>query len=350
MSAKRFLSFLIEQEIQEYGLNLDILTEQFHILAEPKTQVSPKWPVVRAAIDRVFQELERKNEKALREKLKKANEMKSQSLFTKEGSNPKLSKSGKSVPEYYSIGLFLAPSTLSGIDVCPCATDECRAACLGSAAGRARMDSVRDARVVRTQFLFNHPEEFIIKLINEIQKEKEKAEKEGKKLAVRLNGTSDLPWEYIAPKLFDYFPDVTFYDYTKVAGRLHRKERPKNYHLTLSSTGINHPGSNWSECKKHLDNGGVVAMTFRPEDISKPIPKNFDLPEFVVDAKTGKKYRVIDGDKHDHRHLDKVLNDLDDNEGVIAGLRIKGGKGNAETAGNFAVPIPTGKNEVIAKY
>jgi hypothetical protein len=64
------------------------------------------------------------------------------------------------------------------------------------------------------------------------------------------------------------------------------------------------------------------------------------LPSHVTDEATGKKYRVIDADTHDHRHLDKKYNDIPENEGIIAGLRIKGGMPMLKKAGNFAVKMP----------
>jgi hypothetical protein len=190
--------------------------------------------------------------------------------------------------------------------------------------------------------VFEHPEEFIRLLIGEIEANKKKAEKQGKKLAVRLNVVSDIPWEYIAGRLFKLFPDVQFYDYTKIPGRPLKPEKPENYHLTFSSTGINHSGSNWKEAKKYLDMGGVVSMVFRVKDVS-------EFPEYVMDAKTGKKYKVVDGDSHDHRHLDQILNELPGDEGVIAGLKLKGtGKGK-KAAGNFAVEVPP-DGVVVAYY
>jgi len=61
------------------------------------------------------------------------------------------------------------------------------------------------------------------------------------------------------------------------------------------------------------------------------------LPSHVHDEETGKKYRVIDGDEHDHRHLDKKIHGIGKHEGVIAGLKFKGGGPNIERAGKFAV-------------
>ena len=122
------------------------------------------------------------------------------------------------------------------------------------------------------------------------------------------------------------------------------KQLPKNYHVTFSSTGV-HKESNWKHVRQHLDNGGVAAMVFAvPAGRGKK--KGGDLPTHVHDEKTGKRYRVIDGDIHDHRHLDHIYNDAQAGEGLIAGLRIKGGKKMLEKAGDFAVKVQPGQSHV----
>lgn len=260
-------------------------------------------------------------------------------LFTKEASNPKLAKSGEKVPDHYTLGLFHAPSTMSGTDVCPAASKECKAACLGKESGRAVMEPIKKGRIERTHFMLHNPKHFYANLDHEISAGKRKAKKAGQHLAVRLNGTSDIPHEHLAPELFKKHHDVKFYDYTKVAGRTKHKDLPKNYHLTTSSTGLNHPHSNWKQVRDHLDKGGVASMVFRSQTGRKGGREAGKLPTHVHDHETGKKYRVIDGDEHDHRHLDKTIHNIPHHEGVIAGLRLKGGPKNLARAGHFAVHI-----------
>lgn len=331
-----------EYEENSFSLGNIFEADEFPILPdkkeEPKAK-TPQWSQLKPVIEKALSEVENESPAQRSQGNMEVKKVRHADLFTPEAGNPKLTKSGKAVPGYYTLGLFLAPATMSGIDVCPCATDDCRAACLGKSAGRAVMDPVRKARIEKTNFLFNDPENFIKKLAYEIYAGERKAAKEDKKLAVRLNGISDIPWEYVAPKLFTMFPDVTFYDYTKIPGRSTKETKPRNYHLTLSSTGINHPKSNWKDIKKHLDNGGVVSMVFRMED-PEAKPKDFKLPEYVVDESDGKKYKVVDGDYHDHRHLEKILNELPEDEGVIAGLKLKGTHKGKAAAGPFAVPVP----------
>lgn len=264
-----------------------------------------------------------------------ANKVRKSKLFTNEKSNPKLAKSGHLMPHFDTKGLFLAPSTASGVDVCPSATKECKASCLGAKSGRAVMASPH--RIKKTHFMIDHPHHFYAKLDHEITSAKTAAHKRGQKLAVRLNGTSDIPHEHLAPQLFHKHHDVQFYDYTKVHGRAQHANMPKNYHLTTSSSGLNHHDSNWKSVRKHLDKGGVASMVFHSQTGIKGKREAGPLPSHVHDEETGKKYRVVDGDIHDHRHLDHDFHGIHKGEGIIAGLRLKGGKPNVKSAGNFAV-------------
>lgn len=341
----RLNQFIVEKEIEAYGLDI----EEFEALGQldeklgdipvkVETQHDKKqsgknhWQKVRAGAHSYFSKSPEEQHAAIQ----KAHEVLGKgNLLGDEASNPKLKKSGEKMPEFRTKGLTLAPSTKSGIDTCPASSTECRASCLGSSAGRACMKNVKDARVKKTHKLFNHPEHFYAKLDHEITNAKQTAHRNGQKLAVRLNVASDIPHEHLARGLFDKHKDVHFYDYTKITGRAQHKNKPSNYHLTLSSTGLNHGESNWKHVRKHLDAGGVAAMAFNIPSRGKA--SHTPLPTHVHDEETGKKYRVIDGDEHDHRHLDKAYHNIPDHEGVIAGLKFKGGGPNIKRAGKFAV-------------
>lgn len=299
------------------------------------------WGSVKGGLDQAKHDWHHK------EKLKVAKQetgLKARSLFGSEGSNPKLAKESETIPEYKTIGLSLSPSDESGrVNTCSCATEECRAACLNKA-GRGAMGSVQKARLERTNMLIDKPEHTMRVVHNEIHAHEKSATKQGKKAAVRLNVVSDLPWEKLHPEVFTEHPNTQFYDYTKIAGRVlnsdgTKKQLPSNYHLTFSSTGIEGKDSNWHHARKHLDNGGTVAMVFAARAGRGGKPGD-PLPSHVHDEATGKKYRVIDADTHDHRHLDKKYNDIPEHEGIVAGLRIKGGSPMLKKAGNFAVKMP----------
>ena len=128
--------------------------------------------------------------------------------------------------------LYMSPADMSGRNVCPWASEGCKTACL-NAAGRGGMNTVQKGRMRKTNLFFENRKQFLADLYSDIRAIVRKAERENMIPAIRLNGTSDLPWEKIAPQLFADFPDVQFYDYTKAIHRL-RPDLPTNYHLTFS--------------------------------------------------------------------------------------------------------------------
>ena len=214
----------------------------------------------------------------------------------------KLAKNGK-INHQHTYGLYLAPATESGYNVCPYSTKECRLGCLATS-GRAGMEIIagkektKSCRIRKTRLLFEHTEFFMKWLIVEIKYYKEKAEKEGYGFSVRLNCTSDVDWQSIkinGKNIFEIFPDVQFYDYTKNPNKFQNK--PENYHLTFSYTG-----RNWNTCEKLLKQGYNVAMIFNVKN-EKQIPYNY------------KGYKVINGDSTDYR--------INDSKGIIVGLKWK---------------------------
>lgn len=260
-------------------------------------------------------------------------------LFTQQGGNPKLAKEETSIPDRGTIGLTLLPEQQSGIiNTCPCATGECAKACLNMT-GRGSMS--QEARRKKLERVVTNGQAAAIVLHGELAAHNRAMAKQGKKAVARLNVVSDIPWETVHREFFTEHPDIQFYDYTKIASRLMHpdgtpKQLPRNYHLTFSSTGIHGKDQNWRDARRHLDNGGVVAMVFAVH-AGRGKKAGGVLPTHVIDQGTGKRYRVVDGDAHDHRYLDKQLNGIPEEEGVIAGLRIKGGAPNLAKAGDFAV-------------
>jgi hypothetical protein len=199
--------------------------------------------------------------------------------------------------------IYLAPADTSGYNVCPASTPECRKGCLATS-GRARMEYVRGetmiekCRINKTKLFFKHQEFFMNWLVAEINSFKLKSIIKKMNFAVRLNGTSDIDWSKVKLNninIFDLFSDVNFYDYTKNKNKF--KNKPTNYHLTLSYTG-----RNWNACKEMLDNGNNVAMVFNIP-AHKPLPKEY------------RGYKVIDGDITDLR--------IKDSKGIIVGLHWK---------------------------
>ena len=202
--------------------------------------------------------------------------------------------------------LYLAPANeaSSKINVCPYASKGCKAVCLYTA-GRGKMDSVVKARVAKTLRFLENPKEFVELLAIDIQKIINKAAKVDMTPAIRLNGTSDLPWEKLGGKLgvalMNRFPSVAFYDYTKNPNRAiayAEGKMPDNYHLTFSKSECND-----SDVNKVISAGGNVAAVFSTK-------KADELPVSY------KGRDVVDGDKTDLRFLDR--------DGVFVGLRAKG--------------------------
>lgn len=214
-------------------------------------------------------------------------------------SSSKMAKNGK-VSNQFTYVVYLAPASLSGFNVCPMATKECIAGCLNTS-GRVKMDKenkIVNSRIKKTKLFFNERDFFMKWLVAEIASAKQKAKKAGYDFSVRLNGTSDLNWNAYTvhgKNIFQLFPNVQFYDYTKV-GKKFNQIAP-NYHLTMSYTGYN-----WDTCEDVLKKGHNVAAVFN-------VKKGEDLP------KTFNGYKVIDGDLTDYRP--------DDENGVIVGLRWK---------------------------
>ncbi len=194
--------------------------------------------------------------------------------------------------------LYMAPYKLSGKNVCPAASAGCAAACLNTA-GRGAMNVVQAARLKKTNRFWDDRDQFLMDLAEEIRALSNKAKAKGLKAAVRLNGTSDLPYErYKMPgtdkNIMEVFPNVQFYDYTKLENRFTGAQLPANYHLTFSRAEDN--DHKIDEVLEHTS----AAVVFAGE-----------LPE------TWKGYPVIDGDEHDARFTDA-------GPGVIIGLIAKG--------------------------
>lgn len=194
-------------------------------------------------------------------------------------SDPKTHKSNVSGAGYLTVIQYLAPARLSGHNVCPAASDGCRAACLNTAGNPAFAAGKERARLARTQLYFADRAAYAALLVDELALWQERAAAQGYRLAVRLNGTSDIAWERVMPQLFATFPHVQFYDYTKQLRRLGRT--PANYDLTLSRSETNH-----TECLAWLRDGGRCSAVFSPWR-GQPLPAVHE--GFPVD----------DGDTHD---------------------------------------------------
>ena len=196
---------------------------------------------------------------------------------------------------YMTAILYLAPADESGYEVCPMASAGCRKACLNKA-GMGAFSTVQAARIAKTRLYFEDRAAFMAQLVSEVRAFIRKAIKLGLIPVVRLNGTSDIPWERVPVEgranIMELFPSVQFYDYTK---RHNRRNLPVNYHLTFSLAEDND-----SRAGAAATNGANIAVVFRTDKF----PTTFmGMP-------------VVDGDADDLRFLD--------GRGVVVGLKAKG--------------------------
>jgi hypothetical protein len=170
--------------------------------------------------------------------------------------------------------LYLAPGTLAGVgNVCPHASKGCLSSCLFTAGRAGIFKAINVARINRTRFFYYERAAFLAQLAGEIAAVVRKANREGLRPVIRLNGTSDLAWEKLAPNLFTQFPDVTFYDYSKDVRRVvawSKGEFPKNYSLTFSLSE-----SNRDKAETAIASGVNVAVVYDgPTTKGKPLALN----------------------------------------------------------------------------
>jgi len=223
---------------------------------------------------------------------------------------------------------YMAPFTSGGVgDLCGNASPQCVELCLGWYAGHVAMvvdleagiGHVRAARIAKARMFMEHRNEYMNHIARFIVRASRKARRLLKKFCARLNGSTDLNWSRIKFKvdartaamtgvpegtmitLPALFPDVQFVEYTKDFKRLGAVA--PNVHQTFSFSGENH-----EECKAALAAGHNVAVVF-----------GMAFPATYWGA------TVINGDKHDLRHLDP--------KGVVVGLSPKGAKAKRSTNG-----------------
>ena len=189
--------------------------------------------------------------------------------------------------------MHLAPSTLSGYQVCPMASPGCAEACL-NLSGMGRFSNVQAARIAKTKYFFEDRAAFMAQLVKEIGAAIRKSEKAGLKAVFRLNGTSDIRWENIPvagfANVMAMFPTTQFYDYSKIPNR---RNIPANYHLTFSRSEVNE-----MQVLEVMRTGMNVAVVF----------------DTIPDKWMGVK--VVDGTETDLRFLDEDF--------VVVGLKANG--------------------------
>ena len=231
--------------------------------------------------------------------------------------NPKILKGLKS--GYNTYILHLAPADLSGYNTCPKATAGCKSACLNTA-GRGGMfkkgettNAIQKARIRKTKMFYEQRQDFMLALKKDIELAIKQSKKLGLIPVIRLNGTSDLSWEKYdmipGQNVFECFPDIQFYDYTKILGR--KVKGIANYNLTFSAAD-----GNDADVYRAISEGYNVATVFGLKK-TEPMPETYS-------GRT-----VFNGDDSDLRFLDP--------KGVVVGLYAKG-KAKKDTSGFVKYP------------
>jgi hypothetical protein len=176
---------------------------------------------------------------------------------------------------------------------------------------------IQEARKRKTLFFFEERAGFMEWLVKDIELAIKQSIKKNLIPVFRLNGTSDLAWEKyevirngkMYRNIFSAFPDVQFYDYTKILGR--KVQNIANYHLTFSAAD-----GNDADVRKAIKQGYNVATVFG-------IKKSLSMPDEYMGLP------VFNGDDSDLRFLDP--------EGVVVGLYAKG-KAKKDTSGFVKYP------------
>jgi hypothetical protein len=210
---------------------------------------------------------------------------------------------------YITAIIYMASHKQSGFNVCSSASVECSKNCLFFS-GYGAFKFTQESRIKKTKRYFEERNNFMNQLKHEIKLFINKAKRLNLTPCIRLNGTSDLPYENYkfndGLNIFESFPDLIFYDYTTINKRMYKYlngELPKNYHLTFSRKE-----DNQLQVIETLKNGGNVSVVFE-----KYLPKVY------------KGFKVLNGDKNDLRFLD-------DKNSVI-GLIYKRSKGDITKIG-----------------
>ena len=213
--------------------------------------------------------------------------------------NPKILKGVKVNNKYISAILHMRPENTR---ICPYQdVASCKEACLNTA-GRGGIfkkgettNVIQEARKRKTKLFLEDRTTFMTDLIADITRFANYCKKKDKLPCIRLNGTSDIQYENIFVEdknIFEHFPDIQFYDYTKIPTR--KVSHIDNYHLTWSYSEANPKYTAWYD--KIAYN---IAVVF-----------NGAFPIYF------KGREVINGDESDLRFLDK--------DNVIVGLKAKG--------------------------
>ena len=217
---------------------------------------------------------------------------------------------------YLNVINYMAQHDTAGVgNLCPDSSPGCRSLCLGKYSGQAAIvadlengtNPTRQSRIAKAQWFMADRPAFMAEMVQHIKAMQRKADRESKTLVVRPNGSTDIAFERIrtdnGETLPQRFAETQFVDYTKSVRRVLDQKRAANYHLPFSLSETNR-----AKADQVLAAGYNVAVVF-----------GHGQPETFMG------HHVIDGTKHDLRHLDPAP--------VIVGLDPKGSKAKNDTSG-----------------
>lgn len=154
----------------------------------------------------------------------------------------------------------------------------------------------------RTEYYLHDRQRFLAQAAKEINRTAKKVDK----LAVRLNGTSDIKLVEMLTLAHEIAPNVVFYDYTKIERKAGFRKTVQGHDYIVTYSFSESPDA-IPNALQVLNRGGNVAVVFRKQ-----------LPDTFLG------YPVIDGDQSDIMMLY--------NRNVILGLKAKG-KAKKDTTG-----------------
>lgn len=259
-----------------------------------------------------------------------------------------------------SMVLYMSPVARNsfGLNTCPAASDACAAVCLDYSGQKVGQQKQR-AAIARTDMYFAHRDLFWSRIYQEIQDFRKANLKMGfKEIAIRLNGTSDLPLftefaTWCANNQMPIQKDIVFYDYTKVLNQVtfpkgatrNGKQLLTEYQnplgarhkvtFSLSEAAWKDSGkSSYRMAAEVLLSGGTIAAVFLvdPRGAKEPTKNKqvriesagevsyyAPLPKFLTFEYEGKlhKFPILDGDASDDLMLEPKAS------GAVLGLRAK---------------------------
>ena len=187
----------------------------------------------------------------------------------------------------------------------------CGESCL-QFSGRGVFSNVHNSRQAKLDYFLNNRSAFISQLVRELKNFVKYCAKNNLKPYARLNVLQDVPWETKAyGRIPQQFPEIEFYDYTKVASRL--GNTPDNYKLMFSYS----PAKSFRKyVQAALESGVPISAVFHGT-----------MPDYFLGRK------VFDGDKSDIDNLTR--------EGGIIGLKYKLAKGQAVSVADSKFIVST---------